>query len=270
MTQAASRRFLYWKTIDRLQAKTIERMSGLVLTQLILDKRRVATAVGKVSADKASEEAARIVFNAEPEWKKLYVRIYVQVMAIFAQRVVEQFEKSINLQRKEIDEATLERWAGLATEYVELTAAARIPKLLSNTNKIIQSVISDGIKEGKGIDEISSAIRKHEPGFNKARAVRVARTEVISASNLGTLEGGLTVDPEMKKEWIATNDDKTRESHMAADGQVQNIKEPFDVGGFKLMFPGDTSLGAPPSETVNERCTIGFLPVDKRELTGAA
>ena len=54
--------------------------------------------------------------------------------------------------------------------------------------------------------------------------------------------------------WDSTGDARTRETHAAADGQVVGQGEAFNVGGALLMFPGDTSLGAPAGETINCRC----------------
>lgn len=59
---------------------------------------------------------------------------------------------------------------------------------------------------------------------------------------------------EQKKVWISMNDDKTRDSHLDADGQEQNIDEPFEVGDSLLMEPGDDSLGADIEEIANCRC----------------
>jgi uncharacterized protein with gpF-like domain len=47
------------------------------------------------------------------------------------------------------------------------------------------------------------------------------------------------------------------DDHLAADGQVQDIDEPFDVGGEQLMYPGDPA--GSPGNTINCRCTV--LPV---------
>lgn len=54
--------------------------------------------------------------------------------------------------------------------------------------------------------------------------------------------------------WESMRDEKVRGSHAIADGQTVPINEPFTVGGYKLLYPGDDSLGAPPSETIGCRC----------------
>ena len=84
------------------------------------------------------------------------------------------------------------------------------------------------------------------------RVEAIARTETISSSNMGT--DGLFHDWGVKKkELLATMDDRTRDTHLEADGQVVGIDEPFIIGGYEAMYPGDPSL--PPEERINCRCT---------------
>lgn len=61
-----------------------------------------------------------------------------------------------------------------------------------------------------------------------------------------------------RKTWEAIGDSKTRDSHMAADGQTVNVREPFRLEGGLLMWPGDGSLGADLSEIINCRCAASF------------
>ena len=55
----------------------------------------------------------------------------------------------------------------------------------------------------------------------------------------------------VKKGWLATLDNVTRDSHVNLDGEVQEIDKPFSNG---LMYPGD-SKGIP-AEVYNCRCRL--------------
>mgnify|MGYP003649035397 FL=1 len=56
------------------------------------------------------------------------------------------------------------------------------------------------------------------------------------------------------KQWITVGDRNVRASHTSADRQTVDIDAPFEVGGYKMRHPADTSLGAPVKEWVNCRC----------------
>ena len=58
----------------------------------------------------------------------------------------------------------------------------------------------------------------------------------------------------VRKRWIAAKDNRTRHDHGFADGQTVDYDQPFDVGGYKLMFPGDPS--GPGHEIYNCRCSM--------------
>jgi hypothetical protein len=91
--------------------------------------------------------------------------------------------------------------------------------------------------------------------FSGERARDIARTEVNGMCDLATLDGyyraGYT-----RKQWNSFRDEKVRETHKIADGQIKPLAEPFEVGNSLLMFPHDTSLGATADETVNCRCVM--------------
>jgi len=132
-------------------------------------------------------------------------------------------------------------------------------------DKRFDSIVRKAIKEGKplGADTVDKLTGRYKDNLLKLRGDTIARTEAISSLNRSEHEAlaqareqGLTNT--VKRAWDSAGDDgKTRESHLIMDGQTVGPDEPFTTpDGFKLMFPGDTSLGAPPEETINCRCRV--------------
>jgi SPP1 gp7 family putative phage head morphogenesis protein len=91
--------------------------------------------------------------------------------------------------------------------------------------------------------------------MNYSAALRNARTLVGAAESKGKLhsmEYAQSVGVKLKKAWIATLDDRTRDSHAVLDGETVEINEPFSNG---LMCPRDMDSDDP-SEVYNCRCDM--------------
>jgi uncharacterized protein with gpF-like domain len=68
------------------------------------------------------------------------------------------------------------------------------------------------------------------------------------------------------KQWDATLDGKTRDTHRRLDGQIREVDEPFEIDGKKAMQPGGFGL---PEEDCNCRCvglTRAKWALDEKEL----
>lgn len=102
------------------------------------------------------------------------------------------------------------------------------------------------------------------------QARRVARTETLAAVNGGTWAGQVARTSEtgqaMFKQWLATDDARTRDTHAAADGQIQPLNVPFIVGGYPLQHPGEA--GGPAGEVINCRCTTLYLDATEAAQAG--
>lgn len=131
---------------------------------------------------------------------------------------------------------------------------------------LIVAEVERGITEGRSLDRVTEDVQKilTASGTDRwpSRARTVARTETIAAVNAGVfrsaqLEAEDRGDPAPFKQWIATDDQRTRPTHDAADKQRTLLSEPFRVGGASLAFPGDPR--GPAAEVINCRCTM--LPV---------
>lgn len=123
----------------------------------------------------------------------------------------------------------------------------------------LASTLAEGIDAGESIAGLVSRILQTTDDvydeMDVTRANLIARTETVASVNFGqeTMYKELGVE---KKEWLATKDDRTRDSHIDADGQIVGIDEDFEIGEDKMSAPG---LGSEASENCNCRCTI--LPV---------
>jgi hypothetical protein len=94
----------------------------------------------------------------------------------------------------------------------------------------------------------------------RGRALTIVRTELGRAYSTAAqerMEQAAEHVPGLKKEWRKSGKLHPRPTHVAADGQVRAVDEPFRVGAVDLMYPRDP--GGPPGETINCGCTS--LPV---------
>ena len=142
-------------------------------------------------------------------------------------------------------------------------AGNRLVRLPDEVYALIVREIERGITEGLDIPSVTAAVQSiltstgSEYWPNRARTV--ARTETMGAVNAGVFRGAELDaaergDPAPFKQWISTEDTRTRPTHVDADRQRTLLREPFIVGGAQLLFPGDPRGAA--AEVINCRCSI--------------
>lgn len=123
--------------------------------------------------------------------------------------------------------------------------------------KQINSAVLQGILQGESIPNITKRLLPIV-GNNEKAAVRTARTMVTGAENRGRQDRYEKYEEEgvvMRKVWIATPDNRTRDWHFSMDGQEKEVNEYFEDGlGNELEYPGDPD--APPNTVYNCRCTM--------------
>lgn len=80
---------------------------------------------------------------------------------------------------------------------------------------------------------------------------------MVDTEELAAVEGGTSagLGGNGTKTWIASGPNP-RETHAAADGQQVGFDEPFNVGGYDCLYPGDSDL--PPEERVNCYCSVEY------------
>lgn len=116
-----------------------------------------------------------------------------------------------------------------------------------------------GLLKGESINKIARRLKDVSEKSLKD-SIRIARTETTRVQNSAKMDigkHGQELGFEMWKRWIATTDGRVREDHLAMNGVEVPQDEPFVLpDGSKVMFPGDISMGAPPEQTIQCRCTM--------------
>ena len=132
--------------------------------------------------------------------------------------------------------------------------------------KKITQEISRGIASSLPYRDIARNIASAS-GAPLNRAKVIARTEGHRIQQTGAANAQAAAKAkgaDVLKQWDATLDARTRESHALVDGELRELEEPFSNG---LMLPGDPDGGA--AEVVNCRCvanTRARWALDEAEL----
>jgi HK97 family phage portal protein len=130
----------------------------------------------------------------------------------------------------------------------------QIHDINTTTKKEIRDQIKAGENAGESIPDLSERISQYFNDTIDYRTDRIARTEVMSASNNASLMGMQQSGVVDNKEWLTALDERTREWHAEANGQVVKIDGNFVVDGEELDCPGDPA--ASPENIINCRCTL--------------
>lgn len=122
------------------------------------------------------------------------------------------------------------------------------------------------IEAGEPVKDARFIAERYSDRLLKVRGDTIARTETIKAFNAGEQEAlqqaideGHTRRENIIRVWSSSGDDgRTRDSHLAMDGQEVGLDEAFvnPMTGSRMMYAGDTSLGAGPEDVINCRCAI--------------
>lgn len=126
--------------------------------------------------------------------------------------------------------------------------------------KKIAAAVTQGILQGMSIPKLAKRIATDTGYDNMDAMIRYARTAMTGAQNAGRIEAlhrakGLGV--KVKKQWLATLDSRTRDSHQQMDGVTVDVDEEFQTPlGSKMQYPGD--LAGKPGDIWNCRCTMVY------------
>lgn len=210
---------------------------------------------------------------------KHYVDVLSGIYEAFATKAVSSAAQIVGKSIKNTkapDEIALTK---RAVQWIDKTKIPFSREVQQSTHDSIVNIIHDSLSSHSGtqnvvntmyqyytegkLDDFKKGLKqsiRNSDTFDWNRARTTARTEVMNATNAGVLEGYRQSKVVKYKKWKCEGSSRSRDTHIAADGIVVPIDEPFVVGGYQLMHPGDRSMGAPGREIINCRCCMSAVP----------
>ncbi len=167
--------------------------------------------------------------------------------------------------RKAEGDELIDYWAQYMMEYASTRAGRKIVSITRLTREQIRNIVGKAVDysaaEGWGMDRTARFIRNtlKEQGEEIARwrALRIARTEVLTASNEGSLKAAKDLGVPMEKIWTAVTDQRTRDVHYMMNNVAVPLAEDFILPDGAIMDkPGDERGG--PGNTINCRCGLTY------------
>nr|AKH47393.1 hypothetical protein P12026_05 [uncultured marine virus] len=202
---------------------------------------------------------------------KIYRDLYTDIGLRFAKWYAKNYDKYLT---KGVNpNQYVDQWTNKFASFGTAVGAQRVT-LVSGTAKktligITQQLMRDPEFMSLGNQQKGRILNSQFSRYSKNQAERLVRTEATAAANFATMESATTIFPgsQMRKEWIASFDDRTRSTHSEA-GSSDPIpyNDPFMVGGSFLMYPGDPS--GPAAEVINCRCSVAPFPVKGAQTVG--
>ena len=210
--------------------------------------------IGKLWKNKVNQ-VSKVLTNANDQATKIINNIRFSVFSENYNHQSYEIEKNIN-GVVSFDIYNTDAVARLVKERPKMLPAYKVDQqkdYLWNRQKV-EDIITQGIIQGESIDKITARMMDGLCTQNENKMRMFARTAMTAAQNAGRLQqmkDAKKKGVKVKKRWVATLDERTRDSHQALDGDTIDVEERFANG---LMYPGDPNGAA--KEVFNCRCKI--------------
>ena len=254
-SQAAKAR--EWKEANRLRHKHEHRLMKRLAALFREEGDLVAQAIrSKTNGPAALDAADQVVLSNRRKFRSAIRASADAVGTEFGTRVMNGL-KSLPGAREQKD--IISNFAHLFAAWADAHAGEAIAKISATTREDLSKAVVKWQATGEPITKLADQVEDLYEGVAGYRAEAIAITEVHAASNFASLDGAKSTGiPRLRKEWIFTQDSKTREEHKLSDHEaIVGIDDTFTVGGEELDAPGDPK--GSPSNVVRCRCTLGFL-----------
>lgn len=209
-------------------------------TALRFDKLNQLTASNRKSIP-YSKYFGEMVLTAEQRLQRISFAEEVEETMLFVFSLIEEMLVTDSMDEGYIESELRTMFEGIVASYIAIDA---------QTSRYISEFARNTLRTT--LDHLDE-----EFYLSNDRAILIAENEANSVINHGeymdAISSGAT-----HKTWLDFGDQRVRMTHKEINGTTIPIDEPFVVGEGLMMFPKDTSLGAPTEEIANCRCSVTY------------
>jgi hypothetical protein len=260
-----------WKRVNKLRQRYIPLFEKRLKRIFAQQGRTIIDALKNYRPEDVIAMVSTLI--SEDPIQKFFKSLYENVGVAFAKSSHRDLKSDAGIISTKQDEDELEStWMNEMHRYASQDAGKRIVSITGSSKTIAKNILSEefarGIEEGLSIEEMTAKIttefRMQWGKFAMFRTRRIVETEILSASNLGAMEGARSVDIPMFKVWMAGGenirdyDNGSPFSHVAADGEEVEMDEDFIKSGEPMDCPGDPK--GSPGNVINCKCVVGHFP----------
>lgn len=148
-------------------------------------------------------------------------------------------------------------WLSELTRYADQRAGSEITLVQGTMRDNLVSLVRDRMTASPelSIEKLARQIFKDYQAIELWQARRIAQTEtMIGLADAGDM-AARSLDIQFRKQWAVSGLGNTRDSHLAMDGEIVDMDDPFILPeGAHMQYPHDGSMGAPAGEIINCAC----------------
>lgn len=270
MTKADPKRKAIWKAYDAAATATEpvyrKAVKKYANNQRERFKSQFQAAIGqKMSPEAAADKAAAAAFGpaADKALKSALAPAWIASMSAGRDHALSVLGGAGKMVKRPDLDSTFDVTNDRFNTWVDTNGLSKSKDMNDTTltalKKALQKAVSESVSSGDSSDLVKQILADSDGVYDEmttTRAKAIARTEAGSTVNYGQQET-YKAEGVQSKEWMAVQDDRTRDDHADADGQVVKMDDSFNVGGEDMDYPGDPDGSA--ENVINCRCTL--LPV---------
>jgi hypothetical protein len=251
-----AQRASYWKAIDRQREDFTEAVEKRIRTRFQSEKNDVVSTIRSLTTtDNIMAEVEKVLLKGRSDWTKVVMSVWVAVTKEFGARTFDRLKSDAGLLHIETKESFINVFSNFIRGYITQVVGKKVVSITDTTLDQVRTNVQEAVDAGESIPEIAKRIDDlYLDDIIPKRSTVIARTEVIGASNYGSRMGAKETGLNLQKEWLETQDGRTRATHKhmpeGIGGERKGMDEPYSNG---LMYPGDP--GGKAGEVIQCRCT---------------